>query len=139
MSAILHDSAVYCMFAKSVDNEQIFRFYTAITGWEQTAEDWYGRKALRILQMQRAMLLLGGPDVTWKPKTDDDNPPRFWEPMPSGPYKGKTLDRGAFEKARADYYRAVGWDDNGVPTRETLNTLGLSSVNSKLRTAGLRE
>lgn len=139
LSAILHDSAVYCMFAKSVDNEQVFRFYTAITGWKQTAEEWYSKKALRILQLQRTMLLLGGPDVTWRPKTDDDNPPRFWEPLPSGPYKGKALDRASFEKARADYYLAVGWDDNGVPTPETLSTLGLSSVNTKLKAAGFRE
>ena len=139
LSAILHDSAVYCMFAKSVDNEEVFRFYTAITGWKLTAEDWYNKKALRILQIQRAMLLLGGPDITWKPKIDDDNPPRFWEPMPSGPFKGKALDRKTFEKTRAKYYRAVGWDKDGVPTPETLKSLGLSSVNSKLNAAGLRD
>jgi aldehyde:ferredoxin oxidoreductase len=84
------------------------------------------------------MLLLGGPDVTWKPKIDDDNPPRFWEPMPSGPFKGKTLERGVFEKTRADYFHAVGWDENGVPTRQTLNSLGLSGVDSKLSAMGLR-
>jgi aldehyde:ferredoxin oxidoreductase len=126
------------MFAKSVDNDEVFRFYTTITGWKLTAEDWYNKKALRILQIQRAMLLLGGPDVTWRPKIDDDNPPRFWEPMPSGPFKGKALDRGVFEKSRAEYYRAVGWNEDGVPTPETLSSLGLSSVNSRLDAAGLR-
>ncbi|RDE11267.1 MAG: aldehyde ferredoxin oxidoreductase [Candidatus Thorarchaeota archaeon] len=139
LSAILHDSAVYCAFAKSVDNDEIFQFYTAITGWEQTSEEWYNKKALRILQLQRAMLLLGGPDVNWKPKIDDDNPPRFWEPLPSGPYAGKTLNRVSFERTRARYYRAVGWDKNGVPTPETLTSLGLHSVDSKLKEAGFRK
>jgi aldehyde:ferredoxin oxidoreductase len=138
LSAILHDSAVYCTFAKSVDNDEVFRFYSAITGRSLTADDWYSTKALRILQIQRTVLLLGGPDITWKPKIDDDNPPRFWEPMPSGPFKGKTLDRDVFEKTRADYFHAVGWDENGIPMTETLNTLGLSTVDSKLDAMGIR-
>jgi aldehyde:ferredoxin oxidoreductase len=138
LAAILHDSAVYCTFAKSVDNEEVFRFYSTITGWKLSAEDWYRTKALRILQMQRVMLLLGGPDITWKPRIDDDNPPRFWEPIPSGPFKGKTLDRETFEKTRAEYYHAVGWDENGVPTPDTLESLGLGSVDSKIKTSGLR-
>ncbi len=139
LSAILNDSGVYCFFAKSVDNDEIFRFYTAITGWEQTSDEWYKKKALRILQLQRTMLLLGGPDVTWRPRIDDDNPPRFWEPLPSGPYAGKSVDRAAFEKTRANYYHAVGWDENGVPTSKTLSALGLHSVDSKLKSAGLRQ
>jgi aldehyde:ferredoxin oxidoreductase len=138
LAAILHDSAVYCTFANSVDDDEVFRFYTAITGVKLTAEDWYRNKALRILQIQRAMLLLGGPDVTWRPKIDDDNPPRFWEPIPSGPFKGKALDRDVFEKTRAEYYQAVGWDENGVPATEILISLDLNSVDSKLKTAGLR-
>jgi aldehyde:ferredoxin oxidoreductase len=138
LSAILHDSAVYCTFAKSVENEEVFRFYSVITGRNLNADDWYNTKALRILQIQRTMLLLGGPDVTWKPKIDDDNPPRFWEPMPSGPFKGKALERRVFEKTRADYFHAVGWDENGVPTSQTLSSLGLSGVNSKLSAMDFR-
>ena len=71
------------------------------------------------------MLLLGGPDVRWKPREDDDNPPRFWEPLASGPYKGKTLNRSKFEEKRLAYYDSVGWNENGVPTTETLKRLNL--------------
>jgi aldehyde:ferredoxin oxidoreductase len=78
------------------------------------------------------MLLLGGPDAKWKPKVDDDNPPRFWEPLPSGPYKGKKLDRKKFEADRLKYYNAVGWDENGLPTAETLRRLGLENLEVKL-------
>jgi aldehyde:ferredoxin oxidoreductase len=83
------------------------------------------------------MLLLGGPDAKWRPKLDDDNPPRFWEPLPSGPYKGKTLDRKMFEEARLKYYNAVGWDEDGVPRPETLRRLGLENVEAKLKEVDL--
>jgi len=140
LSSIMPDSAVYCFFAAfGQSNKEILNFYRSITGWKLTAKEWFGEKALRILQLQRAMLLLGGPDAKWKPKLDDDNPPRFWEPLPSGPYKGKALNRKRFERARLQYYRAVGWDVNGVPEPETLRKLGLSGVEAKLREASIIE
>jgi aldehyde:ferredoxin oxidoreductase len=83
------------------------------------------------------MLLLGGPDFKWRPGVDDDNPPRFWEPLPSGPFKGRRLSRKRFEKERLEYFRAVGWDGNGVPKPKTLRRLGLTDVEAKLREAGL--
>ena len=134
----MHDSAVYCFFnAFKLEDVEIFRLYEAVTGWKLSKEEWYGEKALRILHLQRVMLLLGGPDIRWKPKVDDDNPPRFWEPLPTGPYKGKTLDRKIFEQDRLEYYRLVGWDENGVPRPETLRALGLHDVEAKLREADL--
>ena len=71
---------------------------------------------------------MGGPDAWWDPRVDDDNPPRFYEPLPSGPEKGKTTDRKAVEKYKRRYYRAVGWDRYGIPTREALVKLGLKDV-----------
>ncbi|MCD6432150.1 hypothetical protein J7L33_05580, partial [Candidatus Bathyarchaeota archaeon] len=50
-----------------------FEFYRAVTGVNLTEEEWVNTKALRILQLQRAMLLLGGPDLRWNPKIYDDN------------------------------------------------------------------
>lgn len=138
LSSIMPDSAVYCFFAAfGPEDKEIFDFYGAVTGWRLTTKGWYEKKALRILQLQRTMLLLGGPDVTWKPKLDDDNPPKFWEPLPSGPYKGKALRRKVFEKARLEYYKAVGWNENGVPESETLKKLDLAGVEAKLREVGL--
>jgi aldehyde:ferredoxin oxidoreductase len=138
LSSIMADSAVYCFFNTfEIDDTEIFSFYEAATGWKLTNKEWYGKKALRILHLQRAMLLLGGPDAKWRPKLDDDNPPRFWEPLPSGPYEGKTLDRKLFEEARLKYYNAVGWDEDGVPRPETLRRLGLENVEAKLKEVGL--
>jgi aldehyde:ferredoxin oxidoreductase len=109
-----------------------FEIYEAVTGIKLTQEDWIKTKALRILQLQRAMLLLGGPDLKWNPKIHDDNPPRFYEPLPTGPYKGKTVDKVKFEEKKRRYYEAAGWDESGIPKSEILRKLGLNDVNKKL-------
>jgi aldehyde:ferredoxin oxidoreductase len=138
LSSIMHDSAVYCVFDTfTLEDAEIFNFFKAVTGWRLTKKKWYKEKALRILNLQRAMLLLGGPDAKWRPKLDDDNPPRFWEPLSSGPYKGRTLNRKMFEASRLKYFNAVGWNDNGVPKPETLESLGLEDVEAKLREVDL--
>lgn len=41
-----------------------------------------------------------------------------------GPGTGKSLDT-SFDEVRAAYYKAMGWDEKGVPTSETLKRLGL--------------
>jgi len=140
LSSIMADSAVFCIFTTfEIEDDEKIEFYEAITGWKLTEKKWYEEKALRILQLQRAMLLLGGPDVKWRPKVDDDNPPRFWEPLPSGPHKGKTLDRKKFEASRLEYFEAAGWNENGVPKPDTLRKLGLEDVEAKLKDVALIE
>jgi len=134
LTAIFYDSAVYCFFNTfSLPRDLKWRFYEAVTGWKMTPDEWFGVKGLRILQLQRTMLLLGGPDHRWDPKVHDTNPPRFFEPLPSGPYAGKTLNKKEFEKAKRDYYRAVGWDKNGVPKSSALKRLGLGEVDRVLK------
>ena len=128
-----NDSAVYCYFnIFGIPRNLKFEFYKAVTGLELTQEEWCRTKALRILQLQRAMLLLGGPDLKWEPKIHDDNPPRFYEPLPTGPYKGKTVDKARFEEEKRKYYQAVGWDEKGIPTSEILRKLGLEDVDKAL-------
>jgi aldehyde:ferredoxin oxidoreductase len=130
---IFNDSGVYCNFNSFGLRKNLkFDFYEAVTGVELTREEWCRTKALRILQLQRAMLLLGGPDLKWNPKIHDDNPPRFYEPLPSGPYKGKATDRAAVEEYKNKYYEAAGWDENGIPKPETLGKLGLKDVDKAL-------
>ncbi len=133
LGEIFNDSGVYCNFDSfGVPRNVKFSFYKAVTGIELTSKEWFKTKALRILQLQRAMLLLGGPDLTWKPKIHDANPPRFYEPLPSGPYKGKTTDKVAVEEYKKRYYRAVGWDENGTPKKGILKKLGLQNVDKVL-------
>ena len=54
---------------------------------------------------------------------DDDLPPRLkTEPAKTGPAKGLV---NGIDKMRPEYYKARGWSAEGVPTKETLDRLGL--------------
>ena len=132
--SIFADSGVFCSFAYGgVPQELVFDFAKAITGFPVTIESWRRVTGPRIVTLQKALLLMGGPDVTWKPIEDDDNPPRFYEPLPNGPYAGKTTDRAKVESRMQTYFQTLGWDERGIPTRETLDKLGLSDVEPFMR------
>ena len=130
-----NDSAVVCNFSGGfgLPRNLKFDFYTAVTGLKLTRDDWAKGGGLKTLQIQRALLLLGGPDVKWNPKVHDDNPGRFYEPLPSGPYKGKAADRTSVRDGVHKYYEEAGWDKNGIPKPETLNKLELEDVNKALK------
>ncbi|UCE57376.1 MAG: aldehyde ferredoxin oxidoreductase [Candidatus Bathyarchaeota archaeon] len=129
LAVILHDSGVYCWFNTfKLPGHLKWDFFKAVTGWEIGPEEWYGTKAPRILHIQRAFLLLGGPDLKWNPRIHDDNPPRFYTPLPSGPCTGKKIDRAKFEDSKKEYYEEVGWDENGIPKSEVLKHLGIEEV-----------
>ena len=134
LTTALHDSGVYCMFNTYPDGtrERLWEFFTAVRGWEMDRDRWYATDARRIINIQRAALLIGGPDLRWKPYIDDKNPERFYEPLPSGPWKGKTADGKVVDDEVKEYYRELGWDENGIPTSEELRRLGLDSVDRKL-------
>ena len=54
---------------------------------------------------------------------DDDLPPRLkTEPAKTGPAKGLV---SGIDKMRPEYYKVRGWTPEGVPTKETLDRLGL--------------
>ncbi len=56
-------------------------------------------------------------------KKDDDLPARLkTEPARTGPAKGKVNELG---KMLPEYYKVRGWDEDGVPKRETLERLSL--------------
>jgi len=133
-SAVFTDSAVFCNFCFfGVPQELVFDFAKAVTGFPITQESWRRVTGPRIVTLQRALLLLGGPDVTWEPVGDDDNPPRFYEPLPTGPYKGSKTDEALVKQKRKTYFETLGWDEKGVPTKETLKKLGLSDVDPLMR------
>ncbi len=121
------DSAVICMFT-AVEEATILKFSKTVTGWGLTREELYGTVGPRVLALQRVLLLLGGPDVRWDPRVHDDNPPRFYEPLPTGPYSGSRASTDEVRAKLAEYYSQLGWDEMGVPTAETLKKLGLYDV-----------
>ncbi len=58
---------------------------------------------------------------------DDILPARLFEPIPEGPLKGKSVPEGDFWKARELYYRLLGWDEDGIPSRTKMIELGLNN------------
>ena len=128
----LPDSLVYCTISYRAGQDLLYEFYKAITGWELTPDLWANDLGRRIIQIQRAVLLLGGPDFTWDPLKDDDNPPRWYEPLPSGPKKGSAPSREECLRMRSEFYKKMGWDDKGIPTSEELKRLGLDDVDRVL-------
>jgi len=56
---------------------------------------------------------------------DDVLPEKMFQPLYDGPTKGRSVDRGAFEKMKALYYSFLGWDESGVPTKGKIAELGL--------------
>lgn len=131
---VYNDSAVICNFSGgwSLPRNLKFDFYTAVTGVPLTSQKWAHSGGLKALQIQRALLLIGGPDLKWNPEVDDDNPTRFYEPLPSGPQKGKAADRASVRESVLKYYQAAGWDKHGIPESEALKKLGLDEIDKAL-------
>jgi len=132
---VLYDSGVFCWF--NFFNEEarnsLWDLIEAVTGWKIGVEEWLNVTARRVLHIQRAVLLLGGPDLKWTPKTHDDIPARWYQPLGEGPYKGKAVERGKIQEARVEYYEAIGWDENGIPESEELRRLGLDDVDKRVK------
>jgi len=135
--SVFTDSAVFCNFTYyGVPQSLVFDYAKAITGFPITLHSWRSEAGPRIVTLQRAFLMMGGPDLEWEPLKDDDNPPRFYEPLPSGPYKGKTTDRELVDTKLQTYFQTLGWDEKGIPKKETLKKLDLGFLEksmSKLR------
>ncbi len=56
-----------------------------------------------------------------------DQPPLKWfkRPLTRGPLKGAKLDMDSFNRMLTTYYELRGWDENGVPRRDTISSLEL--------------
>ncbi|MEM2961267.1 MAG: aldehyde ferredoxin oxidoreductase C-terminal domain-containing protein, partial [Candidatus Bathyarchaeia archaeon] len=132
--AVLYDSGVVCWFNffKREAENALWSLLEAVTGWKITPEEWNNTMARKILHMQRAALLIGGPDLRWNQKIHDDVPRRWYEPLRRGPYSGKAVDKARLWQSVREYYEAIGWDENGVPRSEELKRLGLDDVDKKL-------
>jgi aldehyde:ferredoxin oxidoreductase len=131
--SVFCDSAVFCMFTYSgVPINLVFDYAKAITGFDISLHMWRSETGPRIVTLQRALLMLGGPEVRWEPVKDDDNPPRFYEPLPSGPYKGKTTDREVVDTKLQTYFKTLGWDERGIPAKETLQKLDIEFLEKSM-------
>lgn len=114
----LFDSAVMCMFLP-YSPQQLTELANAVTGWEASTPE-YLRIGERAATLARMYNLREG----WNAR-DDTLPKRFFQAFQSGPLAGQEYPQNRFETAVQAYYRQMGWDAAGVPTREKLIELGI--------------
>jgi aldehyde:ferredoxin oxidoreductase len=124
----LEDTWPICGFwGMGVSADQKLQLLNDTTGFGVTADELNNAMMLRWLSLQRATQLLAG----WT-RADDHNPPRFYEPLPDGPYAGKSVDQTQEQQQIDEAFAARGWDSQGIPTSDTLQKLGLSDIDPSL-------
>ena len=112
---------------QGLNRDQQVEWLQAITGFGVTTDEVAKVMLPRWATMTRITLLLAG----WTYK-DDVNPPRAYTPLPEGPFKGSKVDKAIENQRKQQYYTAMGWDTQGVPTTATLQAHGYSAFDASL-------
>ncbi len=112
------DSSGLCLFTSfALWAEEYANYTNAICGTDYTADDVM-EIGERIYTLEKLFNIQAGitPD-------EDTLPTRLLEdPIPDGPSKGSVHELG---QLLPEYYKLRGWDDQGVPTTDTLSSLGI--------------
>jgi aldehyde:ferredoxin oxidoreductase len=105
------------------------KYLKAATGVDFSLER-FNEISDRILNLVRAFWVR---EYGAKWSRDLDVPPMRWfkEPLTDGPLKAAVLDIEKYNSMLNIYYQKRGWSKNGVPTKETLEKLGLDDVASQ--------
>ena len=118
------DALGYCRFLSvfssphALQYPQFSELILLATGFSLTPEE-LETIGERIYTLERMMLTKDGLS-----RQDDTLPERYFnEPVPEGPARGEVISRKQFNKMLDEYYILHGWDENGVPKRETLKRL----------------
>jgi len=110
------DSLVVCKFAFfGAGEEEYANILSAVTGEVYTSEDFM-LVGERIWNVERLYNLRAGFS-----REDDTLPERFFTEK----VNGRVMDREEFLKTLDEYYRMRGWNENGVPTGDKLEVLGI--------------
>jgi aldehyde:ferredoxin oxidoreductase len=98
----------------------------AITGWNVSLWELMkvGERRLNLLRAFNAREGAGA--------EADTMPVKISTPLQGGATDGVAVPQEEFEAAKAHFYRMVGWDENGCPTRAKLEELALGWVADEL-------
>lgn len=112
------DSLGLCLFTSFAMNAEDYSdMYNAVCGTEHTAETILAAGE-RIWNIEKIFNLKAGID-----KSQDTLPKRLLEEaIPEGPSKGNVH---RLAELLPEYYQQRGWDENGTPTKERLEALGI--------------
>ncbi|MBN1564987.1 MAG: aldehyde ferredoxin oxidoreductase family protein, partial [Anaerolineae bacterium] len=117
------DSASLCLFpGYGMSLKELWQLVAAATGFEYPKASDLQRLGERVSTLARLYNVREG-----YVRVQDTLPDRVLkQPMEGeGPAAGETVDLAPMLN---DYYRIMGWDENGVPTPERLHELGLAAV-----------
>ncbi len=124
----LGDSITQCRFTAergygAMINEKYAHMLNLVTGWD-TTEAELEETGERICNLERALHVREG--VT---RAHDTLPHKVMhEPIPDGPHKGMRCPPEELEAMKDEFYGIRGWDENGVPTADTLRRLQLDGA-----------
>ena len=119
------DSLVQCRLVMEAGlgigfNENYTNLLAAVTGWGPDATE-LNVIGERICNMERLFNVREGIS-----RKDDTLPYRaMWEAVPPGATPGELTPPETLEAMLNSFYTLRGWDQNGIPTKETLARLGL--------------
>jgi aldehyde:ferredoxin oxidoreductase len=118
------DAMVLCKFgarnAFANDWNNMVMLVNAATGGGYSVDD-LKRVGARIWTVERLFNLREGLS-----KKDDTLPERlFTLPIHDGPSKGAVVNKADFDAELVEYYRLWGWTDDGVPTKDAIEALGI--------------
>lgn len=126
------ESATVCRFPwveMSFELDWYPKFLETITGHYRDWEELY-QIGDRIYALIRAFWKREIPSFgrAW-----DYPPDRWFEEAPSqGKLKGIKVNREKYDQMLSWYYEIRGWDQNGIPSRDTLTRLGLTEVSKEI-------
>ena len=120
-SMCIVDSIAICSTMRAgISLEDQAKAYSVVTGINADISLLINA-AERIINLERMFNVSLGYD-----RKNDTLPKRFLEvPMPSGESKGQIVE---LQELLDDYYDVMGWDNNGIPTKQKLKELGLSDL-----------
>ncbi|MEK6711617.1 MAG: aldehyde ferredoxin oxidoreductase C-terminal domain-containing protein [Nitrospinota bacterium] len=134
---IWEDCTGVCMFAcQGVKDVTILapRAVAQATGWKDFTAEEAMRAGERAVNMMRLVAVSRG----FKKDDDFDVSPRLMEAPTTGPAAGVPSMGPHLKSLLEKYYGQMGWDvETGIPTRETIDRLGLGDVVNKLELGAL--
>ena len=105
--------------------ENYAELYSVITGKKMTWDDFI-KVSEKVWNLTR---MIWAREIKNFGRKFDYPPARFYEePTPSGPNKGYFINREELDELLDAYYAARGWDKNGIPTKKTLDRVGLKNM-----------
>lgn len=130
------DAVEICKFVTSwrfgIGPPRIAKLATALTGIQYNWQDIL-KCGERIWTVEYAIQRRYG-----LRRKDDFPPDRFFEePIPDGMNRGAVLDREKYENMLIEYYHIRGYNDEGIPTRQKLEELGLKDIADDLEKRGI--